>query len=586
MSAERSFFSASAPARPSPLVFISGLALTVGLIASSFAVPAAAITAAPITAPSATLVALVVPLSVQTGSSGLIGADELGVATSSNGYLTRMLDAIIDQTVTIALDPMIIVSIRILGSDAPPSAVDWLTRLSQASNETFSLSYADSDVTLGLQAGLSTILEPSGFDFALRPNRFPETAPTPTPAPSTDTGDPLPTTEDLLAWDYTLRSVTWPVGNTVTAVDVEKIVASGVSTTVVTSENTDRASQEIAAGTFGSHMLAVTDSDLSASFLMSVNSSDAQTRQASLSAITESVTTSRSRTTTERSFVVALDRGVVLNPSRLNDSIVALSSTSEFRVSPLSTILGGTTTPATIRDMPHTAARLSIAASLVSAEEADEQFAGVASNPSQIIDERRLRLIGNLAPHWNRYPGGWGVAATEFLAESVSLRSSVRIVESSEITFAADRGMIPITIGNRLDQAATVFVSVRPRTPLLAIDSTPFELEIEPDSQRKALIPAEALSNGTVELVVSIRNSAGSTIGQPTSVTTRVQAGWETPVTFALGVLFVIIFILGIIRTVRRRRKNRLSDSSESGPVNVHPEPVDSDTSETAGTSQ
>ncbi|MGV8970079.1 MAG: DUF6049 family protein [Microbacteriaceae bacterium] len=555
MSAERSLPSVTAPARKSRLVWGSACALIIGLLAFPSALPVAAVTSA--TSP---LVAVVVPLSVQSGAEGFIRAEDLAFATSPGGYLTRMLNALINQPVAIAVDPMIIVSIRILGSAAPPSAVAWLERLSLASNEIFPLSYADSDVTLGLQAGSDTVLEPQGLEFAVVPGRFSDVVPTQTPTPTNGAVASLPSTEELLSWNYTRDDLSWPVANTVTAVDLEKIAASGFSTTLLSSENVDRQSDSIAVADVDSHRVLVSDSALSELFFSSISLSDASSRAQSVTEIASVVAASASRVSGPSSFVIALDRGVVSNPTHVTDSLVALSRSQSFTVTTVASVLSANSTAATVLDSPHSTTRVSMAAPLLSNESADADFARVAIDPSRITDERRIRLLASLSPQWSRYPGGWGVATKDFLSESVALRSSVRIVESSEITFAADRGMLPITVRNDLDQGVKVFVSVRPRTPLLSIDPVPLELDIEPDSQRKALIPAEALSNGTVELVVSIRNSAGYSVGQPTSVTTRVQAGWETPVTFFLGVLLVIIFAVGIVRTVRRRRNVEKSE--------------------------
>lgn len=64
-------------------------------------------------------VVVAVPITVPVQQSGLIPAAELEQYTSSVGLLTRQLDAVAGRPVTLAIDPMIIVSIRLLGSQAP-----------------------------------------------------------------------------------------------------------------------------------------------------------------------------------------------------------------------------------------------------------------------------------------------------------------------------------------------------------------------------------------------------------------------------------------------------------------------------------
>ena len=73
---------------------------------------------------------------------------------------------------------MIIASIRALGNAAPPTARDWLVRLSGLPNDTFSLGFGDADVAGQVQSGLTAPLQPTSLAYALDPKNF-----TPTPAP-------------------------------------------------------------------------------------------------------------------------------------------------------------------------------------------------------------------------------------------------------------------------------------------------------------------------------------------------------------------------------------------------------------------
>src|SRR5690554_6134865 len=114
---------------------------------------------------STTRLALVVPLTVPPEATGLIPPESLESYTSPTGILTRTLDAVEGQTVAIGIDPMIIASIRILGNTAPDSAISWLDRLKSVSNETFALSYADSDLAALSQAGATTVLAPTSFQI-------------------------------------------------------------------------------------------------------------------------------------------------------------------------------------------------------------------------------------------------------------------------------------------------------------------------------------------------------------------------------------------------------------------------------------
>jgi hypothetical protein len=466
---------------------------------------------------------------------------------------------------------MVIASIRLLGKDAPPSSLAWLETLASASNETFALSYADSDITVALQSGATTVLEPTSFDFAINPSRFAEessveASPT-TPDDTSGTTDPalpppLPTTTSLTAWNYTLPAVAWPIAGSATSSDVSIIEESGYSTTILSSGNVKRSSQAVAAFTTRNGEILVSDDVASAQFNYALEAQTEPSWAGSLDRVASRIAAASSAGSPDSTMVIVADRGVLPNIDRLKASVAAIEDVPGVTLGGLSTVVTGPETSGQIVDQTNKAGRIDQVVPLFKAEAADGAFSTVAEDPALITGQRRLKLLATLAPQWNRHPGGWGSAITDFLAESVALHKSVRVIESSEITFAADRGLLPITVRNDLSQSVTVIITVRPRTPLLSIEDTQFELTIEPDSQRRALIPAESRSNGIVELVVSIRTLDGLSVGQTTTVTTRVQAGWETPVTVTIGVVVLLMFGFGLIRTIRRRRADRAAISA------------------------
>lgn len=131
----------------------------------------------PVDAPPQVSLAIVTPLVTPPGSTGLLSADELAVLTAPGGLLAIQLRTALAHPVAIGLDPMIAASIRLLGTAAPRSAIDWLTALESAPNDVFPLGYADADPSLAIQAGMSLPLTPLGFpiDESLFPPATDET---------------------------------------------------------------------------------------------------------------------------------------------------------------------------------------------------------------------------------------------------------------------------------------------------------------------------------------------------------------------------------------------------------------------------
>jgi hypothetical protein len=110
-------------------------------------------------------------------------------------------------------------------------------------------------------------------------------------------------------------------------------------------------------------------------------------------------------------------------------------------------------------------------------------------------------------------------------------------------------------VSNQLTHAVTVYVTVHPQTALLAVGEERVPLALEPGAQGKAQIPVQAISNGVVDVVVTLESAAGVPIGGATAAEINVQAGWETPVVVVIAAIVVVVFAVGIVRNIVRRRR-------------------------------
>ena len=129
-------------------------------------------TAAPRATGAPVTVSVVVPITAPETDGVLLDAETLVVATSPSGTLTRDLDAVLATSATIALDPRIPVSIRALGTAAPESATEWLTRLEAAPNDVFLLAYADADLSALARADALEVAANLDVAFALDAGDF------------------------------------------------------------------------------------------------------------------------------------------------------------------------------------------------------------------------------------------------------------------------------------------------------------------------------------------------------------------------------------------------------------------------------
>lgn len=541
----------------------AAVALAVGVAAAAgVAPPAQAADPGPVE------LAIIAPIVAPAGTVGLLSSDALAVYTGPGGVLTRQLDAVIERPVTLAIDPMIIVSIRMLGVSAPASAATWLSRLERATNESFLLPYADSDVTLGIHAGSTVVLEPESFSYAIDPANFgpaatPDETPTapgsPTPSPTADSEPPsLPTTEDLLRWPAVIPQLVWPNAGTVGDADLAVIGASGFSSIILSSGNVTRDATAGPLVTIGDLSAIVTDDAVSERLTAAAGTSTAEGLQSALPTLTASVANAGAVQNGPPSVVASFARSVPPSGTNVASTISALQSNPDVTLVPLSAALDGReAAAASLAPGAHSQEQIAEANRLVVAEVADARFAPIVEDATTITAPRRLALLALLSGQWQENPARWSTAVQGYVETSEDLRSSVEIVTTSPFTLLADNGTLPIPVSNQLNQPVTVYLTIRPLTAQLAVSEVNVPVTIEPNSQARASVPVQAISNGSVQVVMTLSSSDGSQVGQPAITEINVQAGWETPVVLVIGGLVIVVFAVGLVRNILRRRGSK-----------------------------
>jgi len=195
---------ASAPSVASPAAVAVGES-------SAPARPVTLVVMAPVTAPPTT--------------TGLLDAVALEELTRPGGLLAMQLGQLGGREVTLAIDPMIIASIRSLGSDAPEAAVSWLTRLAETPNASFALQWADANPVLSLHAAGEVLEAP---ELSLDPALFsPEGTDIVEVIPGDPGVPPLPTQAELTAWDHTFDAVAWPGDGLPAGIYVVRLAVGG-----------------------------------------------------------------------------------------------------------------------------------------------------------------------------------------------------------------------------------------------------------------------------------------------------------------------------------------------------------------------
>ncbi|WAB84483.1 DUF6049 family protein [Microcella daejeonensis] len=548
--------------------------------------------APPESAPAAATVRVVTPLSTPESESALLTAEELAELTGPDGQLTRTLDAVEGTAAALGVDPRIVASIRLLGTAAPESATALLERLAGLSNPTFALAWADADPTATvlargiplpavegaggpldaslLDTGVGVPPEVVGPEPSIAPSDEASPVPSASASPSPSAApDDAPVDEEtitlgqLAAWPHDLEDWAWPRTGGLSPAGVEVLVAGGTRTIIAGDAQLDGAAGSAARA--GEATLAVADDSASLAAIGVTTATVQQQAQASTAELA-ALLAARAVEQPGAAALLALDRTAAQSAARLDGLLTAVDALPWADITPLGQ--PAATAPATtVGEGALPEGLVGAIGTALDAEAVDREFARIAVDPAAITDIRRLELLAALSL-------GWGEDATaavqRFTAASSELRSSVQIVESPRILVLAD-GLftVPLTVQNGLGTPIVVYVHVESATGQLRVLESRVETGIDGGAQAVAAVPVESLTNGDVDITITVRDAEGRTISGPITVPLSLQAGWETAGIVALTAAILGLLVAGLIRDIRRRRTRRAAS--------VEPAPGDHD---------
>lgn len=542
--------------------------------------------------------AVAMPITVPPTGNGLIPSDDLASYTATDGLLTRQLDLARDHpSISIAIDPMIIASIRVLGTAAPQSAQNWLAELDLLANDSFPLQYGDADASSQLQAGITSLLNPTSFAYAMNPGDFPSQlnvgeTPQPTPTATTNpfvtptpTATPqapnVPTTAQLLSWPYTFSGIAWPADDSLRAADVEALAGNGYPSTIISGSNTNESSLEdtpnaplsVKGGT-----ALVTDQRVSTALSAVVTATGADEENEALASVSAQLA-EISRQGQGGSIILAgLGRDWPTNSteaSRAMNSVFALPfvTASSLRDALTAPISGGLK----LDDAAQDAARTTGVHQLTDDAGRMDAFATVLTDPAALTGRTRNQVLSLLAVAWRHSDNNWPGAVAGFHTEANQTVNSVRIDPTGNITVASAQSLIPVTVTNNFSMPVNIVLRATPSNGRLEVDSDTSKT-IPAKASAKVLVPVKAkLGNGSVRLGLQLYSPTGLPVGVGQIASVEVHADWEGLGALILGIAVVLFFGFGLTRSIVRRIRARGTKPAESGPL----EPDDAEPTET-----
>ncbi|MDN3311277.1 DUF6049 family protein [Microbacterium oryzae] len=525
-------------------------------------------------------VSVVVPITAPPTAEGLLSAEQVAQLTEPGGALAQTLDAVTGTSAVLAVDPAIPAAIRVLGTAAPASALDWLERLEQLPNERFALQFGDADAAAQVQAGLPTPLAPTSLRAFESGQNFEATVPTPSAAPIDEaTPEPAaepeyPSLEELLSIGEEAARLYWPAEGTAGPDVVEALSADGALTMLPST-----ATSEGADGTgVPSRAEGALVYDDGVSDVLTAAALDDDAHEQALVASSADLWFA-ARETGDTPLLVALDRPsyaptetdavpAIRTEDSLRDAIESVTRNPSVAPAGLTDVLDATPRAVTIEDGARADERIDAVTAFTSAEPQLAHIAAALDEPELLTGQARAEALQLLAVGWRDDEDAWRAAIGAHAEKTAQRIDGVGVTVSEQVQLLSAEAPLPVWVRNSLAWPITVVLDVSRDSVRLDVQER-IEVEVPPGSNPRVEIPVEArVGSGEVQLAVSLFTPSGEQIGPVQSMNVTVRAEWERIGIVVLFGLVAILLVGGVIRTVlktRRRRRERADGDGADG---------------------
>ncbi|MDR0505163.1 MAG: DUF6049 family protein [Bifidobacteriaceae bacterium] len=181
-----------------------------------------------------------------------------------------------------------------------------------------------------------------------------------------------------------------------------------------------------------------------------------------------------------------------------------------------------------------------------------QDFAQITENPEQLIEPYRKKLVEPLAVSISNEQGRR--LANRLINQLDELFSQVGVAHDSTVTMISAAGDLPVVLNNQMDEPVQVRVNLLPANASLVAKQS-IDVELLPQSDVTVRLPVRALANGQVDVKVQILTVCGELITTAATLRVRVHAEWETVSTAVFAGIIAVAFVIGLIRSIRRRRR-------------------------------
>lgn len=538
--------------------------------------------------------ALVVAITAGARSTGVIPGADLATLTGPDGHLTALLDAVEGTGATLAVDPAIVASIRVLEASAPPTATAWLERLTALPNPRFALQYADADVTAQAAAGAAALLAPTSFAYALPsatdepggetepetndtettgtgangsepsstgsaatadPAATPDPSATPDPDASTAPVDTEALTAIPGAAGTASRSpVLWPAQGFATASLLPRLAELAPGAVTLLSSDALAAPAPPGGGSAAGTEVATYSAD-TADALAAAAVADPETAPAARAELAARAYFDGAGI--DGGALVAFDRADPTVPlPALRDALLTL--TARGPAATLSSLRDDR--PLTVRDeapvgVVSAGDRAAAFTELTAEDEALAAMAGALVDPGLLTGRERAVHLQLLGASWATDASAWDAAVDAYADRRMDTLQAISIRPLTTVQLLGSEASIPVFIENGLPWPARVVLEADVDNLRIDVEERR-ELIAEAGVNTPERLPVSArVGRGSVTLSLVLTTPDGAQLGPERTADVVVRAEWETIGLATLGTIVALLLVVGLVRTLRRRRR-------------------------------
>ncbi|WAL39549.1 DUF6049 family protein [Brevibacterium sp. BRM-1] len=183
-----------------------------------------------------------------------------------------------------------------------------------------------------------------------------------------------------------------------------------------------------------------------------------------------------------------------------------------------------------------------------------ERYAAIFTDPqaARTADSRMLLTCASLG--W-RLTGSQADCTAKAKESAHSLTTGIDIEQGSSVLLVTgEKTTLPITVENRTDRSAAMTVRLTPETPQLRAQGSE-RLELKPGERTRVEVPIEGIANADVRVGVSLIADNGFVVPGDSHTVVRVRADWENIGTAVVGGGVGLVFVVGLVGTIRRGRR-------------------------------